>query len=257
MKKINDRILACVLCILLLTACGSRNSKAEPGDAPAPAAAPAGAVSPGQEGTADDREEDPFVTDGGSEVRDRKMTLQFSFGEKTGSYTGALDADGLPTGKGTFISRNADGTEWTYEGEFEHGHFQGEGRTVWEDGDFERGTYVNDVVQPIDDSLIPDVYDSPEEFIGYTVAVSGQVYNILDEVGIQMVRDTRSGDHDTIIVCNPSGIRPGDFVKVTGRVLGTYNYQNSELTALLLVASNVEPAGRQESGTAQDAPGDI
>ncbi|MBC3803634.1 hypothetical protein GH808_04200 [Acetobacterium fimetarium] len=76
-------------------------------------------------------------------VTDKEMTLTLSFGEKTGTYTGEL-VDGLPQGKGTFTSENGSGIGWSYEGEWEKGHMQGSGETVYDSGFKETGVYQND-----------------------------------------------------------------------------------------------------------------
>lgn len=76
-------------------------------------------------------------------VNDQEMTLTFSFGENTGTYTGEIK-DGLPQGNGKFTSSNEKGIVWTYEGEWEKGHMQGSGATTWENGFTQNGVYQND-----------------------------------------------------------------------------------------------------------------
>lgn len=75
-------------------------------------------------------------------VENRAMTLALSIGERAGVYTGELE-NGLPEGTGVFVSRNEDGVAWTYEGRFEKGEFQGQGRLAWEDGDVMEGTFAD------------------------------------------------------------------------------------------------------------------
>ena len=82
-------------------------------------------------------------------VKNKEMTLEFSFGTKTGKYTGPLNDNGLPEGQGSFVSENSQGTKWTYTGEFVNGQFEGEGKTEWEGGYFERGTYHNGELEPL------------------------------------------------------------------------------------------------------------
>ena len=76
-------------------------------------------------------------------VTDKTLALAFAFGEKTGSYSGEL-VNGVPHGYGTYSSVNSDGVAWTYEGQWQDGHFEGEGTTTWEDGFVETGTYSGD-----------------------------------------------------------------------------------------------------------------
>lgn len=75
-----------------------------------------------------------------------ELTLEFSFGERTGSYRGEVK-DGLPHGQGSFTSQNADGGAWTYAGEWDMGHWNGKGRSEWEDGTYHEGEYQNDVAE--------------------------------------------------------------------------------------------------------------
>lgn len=76
-------------------------------------------------------------------VQNTTLTLTFAFGQKTGVYSGQL-LNGVPDGSGKFTTTNDNGTEWTYEGTFKSGHFQGQGTTTWSDNWSEKGTYVND-----------------------------------------------------------------------------------------------------------------
>ena len=77
-------------------------------------------------------------------VSNQQMTLTLAYGEKTGQYTGEVDDNNLPNGKGSFTTQNNQGMKWTYDGEFKNGHFDGQGKTVWANGQEESGTYVND-----------------------------------------------------------------------------------------------------------------
>ncbi len=60
-----------------------------------------------------------FITLLASCSNKEEITLRFAFGERTGTYEDEL-VDGLPTGYGTFKSESADGTKWTYEGNWEN-----------------------------------------------------------------------------------------------------------------------------------------
>lgn len=88
----------------------------------------------------------PGLSKSSGHVTDKKMTLtMFSGDDRTGTYTGDL-VDGLPQGKGTFTSANDNGVVWTYEGEWEKGHSQGYGVTVFDSGFKETGVYQNDAL---------------------------------------------------------------------------------------------------------------
>jgi hypothetical protein len=76
-------------------------------------------------------------------VTDQSMTLMFAFGERVGTYTGEV-LNGLPHGTGTFSTENDESTAWYYEGEWQQGHFSGQGSSVWEDGFVQSGLYSND-----------------------------------------------------------------------------------------------------------------
>lgn len=80
------------------------------------------------------------------EVTEQEITLNLSYGERTGIYTGQVK-NGLPDGNGEFTTKNDYGELWTYTGEWKNGHMEGEGRTDWEDGTYEVGTYANDEIE--------------------------------------------------------------------------------------------------------------
>ncbi len=77
-------------------------------------------------------------------VENQEMTLTFSYGERTGNYTGHLTND-LPDGIGKFVSENEEGEEWIYIGEWENGHFNGNGTTWFADGEINASTYKEDI----------------------------------------------------------------------------------------------------------------
>lgn len=78
-------------------------------------------------------------------LQDQEITLEFSFGERTGIYSGDINSDGLPDGYGTFASENSSGDTWTYEGDWINGHWEGTGASTWEDGAQYQGEFSNDV----------------------------------------------------------------------------------------------------------------
>mgnify|MGYP002627246387 CR=1 FL=1 len=65
---------------------------------------------------------------------EREMTLDFSFGQRSGIYTGAINDAGLPDGVGTFSSENGEGVHWVYMGEWDNGHWNDVGYTKFDDG---------------------------------------------------------------------------------------------------------------------------
>ncbi len=79
-----------------------------------------------------------------SSVDEKEMTLQFSFQELTGIYSGDVNAAGLPDGYGTFTRQAPEGSGWTYEGDWKNGHFDGIGKCTWESGQVYSGGYSND-----------------------------------------------------------------------------------------------------------------
>ncbi len=81
----------------------------------------------------------------GERAENVELTLDFSFGQRVGVYTGTLK-DGLPDGEGSFTTENSEQLEWTYTGTWVAGHFEGQGASTWEDGWREEGTYANDML---------------------------------------------------------------------------------------------------------------
>lgn len=76
----------------------------------------------------------------------QEITVTFDFGDRTGIYIGEYDGNDRPHGYGVFTSERTDGTKWTYSGQWEHGHWNGYGSTVWENGQMYAGEYSNDYV---------------------------------------------------------------------------------------------------------------
>ena len=85
------------------------------------------------------------ISDAVSSPQSPETTISFSFGDRTGIYTGPLDADGLPVGYGTFESSNPDGVSWTYTGSWLSGHWNGNGKITWSDGKEYSGQFVDDM----------------------------------------------------------------------------------------------------------------
>ena len=78
-------------------------------------------------------------------VTDMVVTIELPSGPRGGRYTGTVD-NGLAHGKGKFVSQNSLGVAWYYEGEFVQGRIEGEGVTVWEDGQRKEGVYKNNLL---------------------------------------------------------------------------------------------------------------
>ena len=86
-----------------------------------------------------------FGCGGPQKVTDKQMTLSLSYGDRSGTYTGEVNEQGVPNGKGKFTTQNAQGNPWIYEGGFKNGHFEGQGRTIWpNDNEEQSGNYSND-----------------------------------------------------------------------------------------------------------------
>lgn len=79
-----------------------------------------------------------------SYIKNTKLTLTFSFGTRTGTYTGDINSQGTPNGTGTFVSKNDDGDSWTYTGDWVNGHWNGKGTTIWNGGQSYSGEYKDD-----------------------------------------------------------------------------------------------------------------
>lgn len=73
-------------------------------------------------------------------VIEKQMTLNFDYGERQGIYTGEIK-NSLPDGVGTFSSKNDEGVEWTYTGEWKNGKMEGNGCSDFESGQKFYGEY--------------------------------------------------------------------------------------------------------------------
>ncbi len=76
-----------------------------------------------------------------------EITLNFVFGDMKGTYAGETK-DGIPHGKGKFVSQNKSQRGWYYQGDFVEGHFEGTGKTVFQNGQVQQGKYVHDIWHP-------------------------------------------------------------------------------------------------------------
>lgn len=78
-------------------------------------------------------------------VQNQQLTLNLLYGDRTGTYTGEINDQNKPDGKGTFETKNSSGETWVYDGTFKNGHFEGKGKIVWKTSkQTEEGSYSND-----------------------------------------------------------------------------------------------------------------
>lgn len=102
-------------------------------------------------------------------VTDQEVTIDFAFGKMTGNYTGEMVKD-LPEGKGKFTTKNAEGQNWYYEGDFKAGHFDGEGKNVWDSGQIQEGRFENDIWHP-----------NPYQFFQFIESLSSTSFTISEQ----------------------------------------------------------------------------
>ena len=163
----------------------------------------------------------------------KEMTLEFSFGERTGTYSGDLSEQGLPNGQGKFTTTNSEGDKWTYEGAFVNGHFEGEGKTTWKNGRVEIGTYKNDVIVPMKGDEILSLYTNPENFKNHCVELTGVVFTTPEYtdtgVCVQMMADIKNYDKNTIVYIYDKDFRveKDDYLRVVGIVGDPFEGKNA------------------------------
>jgi len=109
------------------------------------------------------------------EVKDREITLDLSVGKRTGVYSGGWE-NNLPNGTGKFSSENDEGEKWYYEGEFVAGHFQGEGKCVWEIGQEMIGHFENDVLNGYGKKLMNGQLEYEGEWLNGSKSGNGTYY---------------------------------------------------------------------------------
>lgn len=121
-----------------------------------------------------------LADDNFSYVENQEITISFDYGKRTGTYSGGLK-DGLPHGIGKFSSTNEEGQSWDYIGEWEEGHFDGTGITIYGDGQVSLASYDTDHMCGEGAILFPDssVYlgslnDSGANGEGITLSISNR-----------------------------------------------------------------------------------
>ena len=179
---------------------------------------------------------------GGNEI-----TLNLSFGDRTGTYTGEVNDDGLPDGQGTFRTVNESGESWTYTGTFVNGHFEGEGRTEWANGYKEIGIYHDDMIQPEPAENVSKMYRNPDEYEGHYFEITGQVFNIIGssdgQLQFQIYQDVENYENNTLVVSDDVKVSENDYVRLTGTVQGVEEYENmlgGTTQAVVFFADSVE-----------------
>lgn len=153
----------------------------------------------------------------------KTITLNLSFGDREGQYTGEMKND-LPHGTGKFKSTNSNGGSWVYEGEFVNGHFEGEGKTKFDNGTIEMGTYKNDVLLPISKEEQSGFLSNPSDYKGKCIELNGRVFGDVETAdGIctfQIYTDVENltGKVYVISQAGKTDIADGTYVKVIGVV---------------------------------------
>lgn len=179
----------------------------------------------------------------------KEMTLNLSYGDRTGTYSGEVNEKGLPHGQGKFTTQNEKGEKWTYEGEFKDGHFDGEGKTTWKSGNVEIGTYKDDVIVPLKGDEIKTLYTTPETFKDRYVEIVGRVFTApeFDDEGVsvQMWADIENNENNTIVYIQDKDfdVKQDDYVRIVGKVGDVFEGTNAfggTVTAPILAAKEYE-----------------
>nr|WP_320027077.1 hypothetical protein [uncultured Acetobacterium sp.] len=198
----------------------------------------------------------------GQSVKNETMTLSLAFGEETGTYTGKL-VQGLPQGEGVFtVAATDDKIAWTYDGQWEKGHFQGAGETTWEDGFVQEGYYQDDLLngegkEYLDENQLvyegnytDNKYDGQGTLYNYNgdVIYSGEFnmgyYN--ETLAERKVRldpfKAQASELTYAEIYDNAKNQTGKVVKMTGRVYQVYeNYENQQYFCDFLMDLNDDP----------------
>lgn len=178
----------------------------------------------------------------------KEITLNLAYGSRTGTYTGDM-LDGIPHGSGKFATKNPEGVSWTYEGEFKNGHFEGQGKTTWTDGQIEIGTYKNDVIVPMKGDEIKALHSAPQTFKNHYVELTGRVFATPEYtngvIALQMWADYQKNDKNTIVYIPDQdfAVEPDDYLKIIGIVRGEFEGRNAfgaTVTAPVIYAKEYE-----------------
>ncbi|MEL7662059.1 hypothetical protein [Acetobacterium wieringae] len=193
-------------------------------------------------------------------VKNQEITLVLSFGEKTGTYTGQL-VKGLPQGNGVFTVSNDDEIAWTYEGEWEQGHFEGSGETVWEDGFVQEGNYKDDYLtgegkEYLDGNLLYEGnFDKSQydrhgilyNYYGDVIYEGDFVLGFYNETAAQRKArldpfKAQTSEISYAEIVDNAKNETGKKVKMTGRVFQVYeNYENQQYFCDFIMDMNDDP----------------
>lgn len=88
-------------------------------------------------------------------VNEQEMTIHFHYGDRTGTYSGGIKNE-LPHGIGKFESINESGMPWKYIGEWENGHFNGTGISIFSNDTVYVVNYSNDYMSGNGIMVSPD-----------------------------------------------------------------------------------------------------
>lgn len=122
---------------------------------------------------------------------------------REGKYTGQI-VNGVPHGYGVFVTKNSEGIQWHYLGEWENGLMAGNGGCYWDAGQSQVGTYENN------------------EMVCGTVYTSTSSYSWFD------TRNTQHGGYHTkVFRADGSIIFDGWIDPVTRKYLGGTVYKKN------------------------------
>ena len=163
---------------------------------------------------------------------DKTITLDHPDGSRTGVYDGEMEKD-IPNGYGSFTARNPEGNSWTYTGEFVDGHFNGQGETKWDTGFYERGTYVDDILIPLDEDEYSDLYSNISNYIGNYIHFGGYVVyepDYREDMTIVQMDCALNGVKNNTFVGLPKGIEvnQGEYYKFYGTVIDEFEYSGMQ-----------------------------
>lgn len=100
--------------------------------------------------------------EGNGKVENRSIDLPLYIGNVKGTYSGEVNSDGIPNGKGKL--QVTEPSKWSYEGDFKNGHLDGKGKATKgngkvKDGDFVDDLYITKLNNPNIQIGIPANYD--------------------------------------------------------------------------------------------------
>lgn len=163
---------------------------------------------------------------------------------RSGIYTGEVDKDGLPDGQGKFTTKNPKGEEWSYEGSFKKGHFDGKGK--FSGGYTYEGLYKNDMPNGEGKLTYADGRAIQGVFVNHHLTGNGKLLN----------KDGSVKYEGKFIKDIPVDIKP-DFSGKAYDILGAFiedepkanaKYKNKILEVEGEVAQIINPTNKNEKG---------